>query len=339
MLAVGNPMQLDPLKRREFIALLGGAAASWPLAAHGQQPAMPVIGFLHPATAETSAQVVTAFRQGLGETGYAEGRNAALEFRWADGRNDRLPALAAELVGRRVAVIAAPGGDSSAFALKAATATIPIVSAFASDPVKNGLIAGLNRPGGNLTGIANFGIELMPKRLALLCEAMPNAAVIDMLVNPEGAITAAATAEVEAAARLLARQVRIHMARNEIEVDAAFTTMARLRASALLVMGDSFFASRAERIGALTMRVALPAMFPGRDFVAAGGLMSYDTSRDDVYRLVGTYTGRILKGDKAAELPVQQPTKFELVINLKTAKVLGSILPSSLLAVASEVIE
>jgi putative ABC transport system substrate-binding protein len=327
------------MQRREFITLLGGAAAGWPRAARAQQPTMPVIGFLHPATAETSAQVVTAFRRGLDETGYVEGRNAALEFRWADGHNDRLPVLAAELVGRRVAVIAAPGGDSSAFALKAATATIPIVSAFASDPVRNGLIAGLNRPGGNLTGIAQFGIELMPKRLALLCEGMPNAAVIEMLVNPEGAITAAATIEVEAAARLLARQVRIHLARNEPEIDAAFTTMARLRASALVVMGDSFFSSRAERIGALTVRFALPAMFPGRDFVAAGGLMSYDTSRDDIYRLVGAYTGRILKGAKAAELPVQQPTKFELVINLKTAKDLGFVLPPGLLAVASEVIE
>jgi putative tryptophan/tyrosine transport system substrate-binding protein len=327
------------MRRRQFITLLGGAAVGWPRAARAQQPTIPVIGFLHPATAETSAQVVTAFRRGLDETGYVEGRNAALEFRWADGHNDRLPALAAELVSRRVAVIAAPGGDSSAFALKAATATIPIVSAFASDPVRNGLIAGLNRPGGNLTGIAQFGIELMPKRLALLCEAMPNAAVIEMLVNPEGAITAAATTEVEAAARLLARQVRIHMARNEPEVDAAFTTMERLRASALLVMGDSFFSSRAERIGALTARIALPAMFSGRDFVAAGGLMSYDTSRDDVYRLVGAYTGRILKGAKATELPVQQPTKFELVINLKTAKALGFVLPPALLAVASEVIE
>jgi putative ABC transport system substrate-binding protein len=327
------------MRRRQFITLLGGAAAGWPLAVRAQQPTIPVIGFLHPATAETSAQVVTAFRRGLDETGYVEGRNAALEFRWADGHNDRLPVLAAELVGRRVAVIAAPSGDSSAFALKAATAIIPIVSAFASDPVRNGLIAGLNRPGGNLTGIAQFGIELMPKRLALLCEAMPDAAVIEMLVNPDGAITAAATTEVEAAARLLARQVRIHMARNESEVDAAFTTMARLQASALLVMGDSFFASRAERIGALTARFALPAMFPGRDFVAAGGLISYDTSRDDIYRLVGAYTGRILKGAKAAELPVQQPTKFELVINLKTAKALGFVLPPALLAVASEVIE
>jgi putative ABC transport system substrate-binding protein len=328
------------MKRRQFITLLGGAAAPsilWPLAARAQQPAMPVIGYMHPATAESSAQVIAAFRQGLGETGYAEGRNVALEFRWADGHNDRLAALAADLAGRRVAVIAAPGGDSSAFALKAATTTIPIVSAFASDPVKNGLVASLNRPGGNLTGVAAF--ELMPKRLALLCETVPNAAVIDMLVNPEGAITASSTKDVEAAARLLGRQVRIHMARNEPEIDAVFAAVAQAQASALLVMGDSFFGSRSERIGALTVRYALPAMFSNRDFVVAGGLMSYDTSRHDVYRLVGTYTGRILKGERPAELPVMQPTKFELVINLKTAKALGLTVPLTLQYAADEVIE
>jgi putative ABC transport system substrate-binding protein len=325
--------------RRRFIALLGGGAAAWPLAAQAQQPAMPVVGFLHPATPESSTSVVTAFRQGLGDTGYVEGRNVALEFRWADGHNERLPALAAELVGRRVAVIAAPGGDSSAFALKAATTTIPIVSAFASDPVKNRLVASLNRPAGNLTGVAGFGIELMPKRLSLLREAMPDAAVIDMLVNPDGAITAPATKDVEAAARLLGRQVRIHTARNDPEVDAAFAALAQQQASALLVIGDSFFSSRAERIGALAARYALPAMFPSRDFVAAGGLMSYDVSRDDTYRLVGTYTGRILKGERAADLPVQQSTKIELTINLKSAKALGLTIPVALLTRADEVIE
>ena len=256
------------IRRRRFITLLGGAVA-WPLAARAQQPGMIVIGFLHPATAESSSAIITAFRQGLGDTGYVEGRNVAFEFRWADGHNDRLPALATELVERRVAVIAAPGGDSSAFALKAATSTIPIVCAFASDPVKNGLVASLNRPGGNLTGLAQFGIELMPKRLSLLCEAMPDATVIDMLVNPEGAITASATKDVEAAARLLSRQVRIHTARNDPEVDAVFAALPQLRVSALLVMGDSFFSSRAEKIGALAARYALPAMFPSRDFVKA----------------------------------------------------------------------
>jgi putative ABC transport system substrate-binding protein len=327
------------MKRREFITLLGGAAAGWPLAARAQQRALPVIGFLHPATAETSAQVIAAFRQGLSETGYVEGRNFVLEFRWADGHNDRLPALAAELVAHRVAVIAAPGGDSSAFALKAATSTIPIVSYFASDPVKNRLVAGLNRTGGNFTGVTGIGAELMPKRLALLCEALPNAAVVDMLVNPDGAITASSTKDVEAAARTLGRQVRVHTARNDAEIDAAFASLAQLRASALLVMGDSFFGSRPERIGALTVRYALPAMFSIRDFVVAGGMMSYDTDRHDLYRLVGVYTGRILKGEKPADLPVQQPTKFELVVNLKTAKALGLTLPASVLATAGEVIE
>jgi putative ABC transport system substrate-binding protein len=247
--------------------------------------------------------------------------------------------LATELVERRVAVIAAPGGDSSAFALKAATSTIPIVCAFASDPVKNALVVSLNRPGGNLTGLAQFGIELMPKRLSLLCEAMPEATVIDMLVNPEGAITASATKDVEAAARLLSRQVRIHTARNDPEVDVIFAALSQLRASALLVMGDSYFSSRAERIGALAARYALPAMFPSRDFVKAGRLMSYDTDRDDLYRLVGTYTGRILKGERPADLPVQQSTKIELVINFKTAKALDLAMPATLLTRADEVIE
>ena len=327
------------MRRREFITLAGGAGVAWPFAVRAQQPAMPVIGFLHPATAESSARVLAAFRLGLGETGYVEGRNVALAFRWADGHNDRLPQLAAELVARRVNVIAAPGGDTSAFAVKAATATIPAVSAFASDPVKNGLVASLNRPGGNLTGVTQFAAELMPKRLALLCEAVPNAAVIDVLVNPEGAITAEATKEVEAAARLLGRQIRIHTARNDAEIDAAFAALAQLRASALLVMADSFFQSRSDALGAATVRYGLPAMFSVRDYVAGGGLMSYDVGRFDAYRLVGIYAGRILKGEKPADLPVVQPTKFELVINLKTAKALGLTVSQSLLVAADEVIE
>lgn len=226
------------IRRRRFITLLGGAVA-WPLAARAQQPGMIVIGFLHPATAESSSAIITAFRQGLGDTGYVEGRNVAFEFRWADGHNDRLPALATELVERRVAVIAAPGGDSSAFALKAATSTIPIVCAFASDPVKNGLVASLNRPGGNLTGLAQFGIELMPKRLSLLCEAMPDATVIDMLVNPEGAITASATKDVEAAARLLAAGPHPHGPERS-RGRRRFRGPSQLRVSALLVMGIRF---------------------------------------------------------------------------------------------------
>jgi putative tryptophan/tyrosine transport system substrate-binding protein len=232
---------------------------------------MPVVGYIDAGSPEPAAQLVSAFRGGLGEIGFVEGRNVALEFRWADGHNDRLPQLAAELVARRVAVIAAPGGDSSAFAIKAATTTIPAVSAFASDPVKNGLVASLNRPGGNLTGVTQFAAELMPKRLALLCEALPNAAVIDMLVNPEGAITAEATKEVEAAARLLGRQIRVHTASNDAEIDAAFAALAQLRASALLVMGDSFFQSRSDALGAATVRYGLPAMFSVRDLSPPAG--------------------------------------------------------------------
>ena len=300
---------------------------------------MPLIGYLHPATLDTSVQTVAAFRQGLSEFGYVEGDNVAIEYRWAEGHNDRLPALAADLASRRVAVIAAPGGDSSAFALKAATTTIPIVCAFASDPVKNRLVASLNRPGGNITGVSNFTAELMPKRLELLCEVVPNASVIDTLVNPEGAITAESAKVVETAARLLGRQIRIHTASDDHEIDATFANLAQLRADALLVMADAFFFSRVERISALTTRNAIRTMFPTRGFVAAGGLMSYDVNRVEGYRLVGIYVGRILKGEKPADLPVQQATKIELVINLKAAKVLGLAVPRSMLARADEVIE
>jgi len=327
------------MRRRDFIIFFGGASLVWPLAARAQPSDLPVIGFLHPASNETAASVITAFRQGLGETGHIEGRNVAIEYRFADGRNERLAALAADLVSGRVAVIAAPSGDSSAFAAKAATATIPIVSGFASDPVANGLVASLSRPGGNLTGVTQFGAELMPKRLQVLSEAVPDAAVIDVLVNPEGAITAGATKEVEATARALGRQIRVHAARNEAEIAAAFAQLPQLRAQALLVMGDSFFNSRSEYVGALTLRYALPAMFSNRAFVTAGGLMAYDTDRDDAYRLIGVYTGRILKGEKPADLPVAQVTKVELFINIKTAKALGLTVPPSVLARADEVIE
>jgi putative ABC transport system substrate-binding protein len=331
------------MKRREFISLLGGAAAtssvSCPLAAHAQQPAMPVVGFLHPATAETAAQVVAAFRTGLRMAGYVEGRNVEIDYRWAEGHNDRLPALAAQLVGRRPAVIAAPGGDSSAFALKAATTTIPIVSSFAGDPVTNGFVASLNRPGGNFTGVYRFGIELMPKRLELLCEVVPSATVIDLLVNPDGAITASSTRDVEAAAGKLGRQIRIQQARNDSEIDAAFVTLSRLRSAALLIMGDSFFGSRIERLGELAASHAIPAIFTTREFTAAGGLMNYAAIDNESFRVVGSYTGRILKGEKPAGLPVQQPTMIELVINLKAARALGITVPLPLLARADEVIE
>jgi len=326
------------MRRRDFVTLLGGAA-TWPLAARAQQPALPVIGFLHPQTAATAGQVIGAFRAGLESTGFVEGRNVAIEYRWAEGRNDRLPALAAELVRLGVVAVAAPGGDSSAFALKAATTTIPIVSAFASDPIRNGFVASLNRPAGNFTGVYRFGGELEPKRLELLCEAIPSAAEIDLLVNPEGAITAASTRDLESAARQLGRRVRIHKATNDTEIDAAFAALSALRSGALHLMGDSYFTSRSRRIGALTVRHAIPAIYNTRDFALAGGLMSYVASEVEPYRLVGSYVGRVLKGEKPADLPVQQATRVELIINMKTAKALGLTFPLTLLGRADEVIE
>jgi putative ABC transport system substrate-binding protein len=326
------------MNRRDFITLLGGAAA-WPLAARAQQPSVPVIGLLHPTSADRSIQLLAAFRQGLGETGYVEGRNLTIEYRWADGHNDRLPELAADLARRRVAVIVALQGDSSARAAKAATATIPIVFMSASDAVRGGLVASLNRPGGNLTGVSQFGVELMPKRLDLLCQVLPNAAVIDMLVNPEGAITADATKAVDAASRLLGRRIRVHTATSEPEIDAVFAQLAQLHANALLIMGDSFFTSRAARIGALTVRYAIPAIYRSREFTTSSGLMTYDINRTDSYREAGVYVGRILRGEKPGDLPVVQPTKFELVINLTSAKALGLAIPPGVYAIADEVIE
>jgi putative tryptophan/tyrosine transport system substrate-binding protein len=327
------------IERREFITLLGGAAASWPLMARAQQPVMPVVGFLNPNSPDTSTAYVAAFRQGLGETGYVEGRNVGIEYRWAEGRNDRLPALAADLANRHVAVIAAVTGDSAARAAKAATDTIPIVFVSASDPVTGGLVASLSRPGGNLTGASQFGAELMPKRLELLSEIVPNAAPIDVLVNPQGAITAGSTKDVEAAARLLGRQIRLHTASNDGEIDAAFANLPPLRAGALLIMGDSYFSSRIERIASLTLRYMIPSMYSNRNFAAAGGLIGYDTSVPNLVRQIGIYAGRILKGEKPANLPIQQSTKAELIINLKTAKALGLTVPPTLLARADEVIE
>jgi putative tryptophan/tyrosine transport system substrate-binding protein len=325
------------MRRREFIAGLG-AAAAWPLAARAQQPAMLVIGFLHQQTAASAAEVVTAFRAGLSETGFVEGRNVAIEYRWAEGHNDRLPALAADLVRRQVAAIATQG-DSPAFALKALTTTIPIISSFASDPLRNGFVTNLSRPSGNFTGDYRFGSELEPKRLELLCEVTPNATVVDMLVNPDGAITVASSRDVEAAARLLGRQIRTHTARNDTEIAAVFTTLSKLRVGALLIMGDSFFTSRSRQLGALAARHAIPAISVNREFALAGGLMSYAPALSDSMRIIGSYTGRILKGEKPADLPVQQATKLELIINLKTAKALGLTIPETLLVIADKVIE
>jgi putative tryptophan/tyrosine transport system substrate-binding protein len=322
------------MKRREFIGLLGSSAA-WPLAARAQQPAMPVIGFLNSGSPDLDAHLVRAFRQGLGETGYVEGRNVAIEYRWAGGQADRLPALAADLARRQVTVIAATGSTASAAAAKAATAAIPIVFYTAGDPVGAGLVSSLNRPGGNLTGVTTLGAELTPKRLELLHELVPAAPVIAILVAPTNP-----NAETWlAAARSLGLQIHFLSARTEREFDTVFASLVQLRAGGLVIGPDGLYVSRSEQLAALALRHAVPTIFQFREFAVAGGLMSYGGDNTDQYRLVGVYTGRILKGEKPADLPVQQATKVELIINLKTAKALGLTVPPSLLGRADEVIE
>jgi ABC-type uncharacterized transport system substrate-binding protein len=325
------------MRRREFIMLLGSAVAAWPLAARAQQPALPVIGLLSGTDREASQ--VEAIWRGLNEVGYVEGHNVAIEYRWADGHLDRLPALAADLVRRQVAVIVAIQSAAAPLAAKAATTTIPIVFSIGGDAVKLGLVSSLNRPGGNVTGTSFLYNTLAPKRLELLHELVPNATVIGLLVNPKNPASEFETSDVEVAARALGLKVVAQSARNNDDIDAAFASFVQQRVNALTFAADAVFSSRRDQIIALAARHAVPTMYFAREFTAAGGLMSYGGDMTNAYRLTGIYEGRILKGEKAADLPTQQATKVELVINLRTAKALGITFPITLLGRADEVIE
>ena len=336
--AGGDRMPFDQLHRRAFITLLGGTVA-WPLAARAQQPAMPVIGFLSSASPGPFAHLAAAFRQGLQETGYIDGQNLTIEYRWAEGQYDRLPALAADVVRRPVAVIAATGGSLVARAAMAATATIPIVFSSGTDPVRVGLVASLSRPGGNVTGVYLLIGALDPKKLGLLRELVPQATVVGVLLNPNLEDFQPRLAGVQEAARTVGQQIHILYASTERQLDTAFAALNEIRAGALVVGADPFFNSRRDQIAALAARYAIPAIYEGREYAVAGGLMSYGTSVTQGYRQVGLYTAQILKGAKPADLPVFQLTKFEFVINLKTAKALGVKISDNLLSLADEVIE
>jgi ABC-type uncharacterized transport system substrate-binding protein len=325
------------MKRREFITLAGGAAAALPIAARAQKPVMPLIGWLCSGSPDTWALYVAAFRRGLKETGYVEGQNVLIEYRWADDHNERLQTLAADLIGRRVAVIAA--NTPAVPVAKAATTTIPIVFMTSADPVAAGLVNSLNRPGGNLTGVTTLYVELAPKRLELLRELVPTASKIALLVNPTSSTTGAQLRDLETATHALGLEFNVQHASNEGDIDSAFAAFVQYRADALVVATDPFFLSRLDLIVARARRDAIPAFYHNRDFTAAGGLMSYGSSFTDAAHQVGIYTGQVLKGAKPAEMPVVQPTKFDLVINLRTAKALGLNVPSALLARADEVIE
>ena len=326
------------VKRRDFITLLGGAAAAWPLAARAQQTGMPVIGYLNNASPESDVPRLTGLRRGLNQTGYVEGRNLVIEYRWAGNQADRLPALAADLVKLRVAVIVSAGLVAT-LAAKAATTSIPILFGVGNDPVQLGLVASLNRPGGNLTGFNAFVSELGAKALALLHELVPSAATIGFLENPNNPVNEFTTRDVLAAAPAIGLKVQVLKAGTDRELDAAFVSLVQARTGALLVVGDAFFNNRIERLIELAARHAIPTMYLFREFGVAGGLISYGPSLREIYRQAGLYTGRILKGEKPADLPVIQATKLELIINLKTAKALGLQIPDRLLALADEVIE
>jgi putative ABC transport system substrate-binding protein len=326
------------MKRREFIALLGGAAAVWPLGARAQQAALPVIGYFSARSAESDVPMLAAFRQGLNETGYVEGKNVTIEFRWGGGEYDRARKLAEELVRQQVSIIVTSGGELSAKAAIEATATIPIVFNVGADPVETGLVASLNRPGGNATGVSTLHRSLGAKQIGLLRELVPTATVIAYLINPKEPTAAPQIGDVEAAAREVTQQLIVLNARSEDEIDAAFTSLVRQRAGALLVGTGPFFLTRASKLVVLAARHAVPTMYFRREFPEVGGLMSYGSSTAEMYRQMGLYTGRILKGDRPADLPVLLPTKFEFVINLKTAKALGIAVPPTLLARADEVI-